>query len=182
MTKFAFFLSLAVALGTVVPAHGAAQDHSGHSAHVGKEDREIKAYSDEEVRALLEGEGAGYALPAELNQYPGPLHVLELKDALALTGEQEREVQAIFRAMNTRARELGARLVEEERELDRAFGERTITPERLRELTRSIAALEAELRAEHLEAHLRTTDLLTLHQIHTYDAARGYAGGGAHGH
>ena len=40
----------------------------------------IKALSDHEVSALLDGHGSGFAKAAELNGYPGPTHVLDLAD------------------------------------------------------------------------------------------------------
>ncbi len=173
-----------VMLSLVIPIPGMAQDHAGHSEHAGKQDREIKALPAEEVRALLDGEGAGYALAAELNRYPGPRHVLDLKDELALSSAQEREVLRIFEGMNASARTLGARLVEVERELDRAFRDRAVTPEGVRMLTRSAGEIEAEIRYVHLRAHLETTALLTHEQIRRYDQERGYgqAGGQAHQH
>jgi Spy/CpxP family protein refolding chaperone len=165
---------LALVALLALPAHAFAQDHAGHAEHAGKETREIKALSADEVAALLAGEGAGMALAAELNRYPGPRHVLDLRDALALTPSQHEQVSAIYDAMNARARSLGRQLVERERELDRAFADRSITPERLRELTAAIGALQAELRSVHLDAHLATTALLTPEQIRRYDHERGY--------
>jgi hypothetical protein len=44
--------------------------------------RSRQALSDQEVSALLDGHGAGFAKAAELNGYPGPMHVLELADRL----------------------------------------------------------------------------------------------------
>ena len=54
------------------------------SPYSGQETRDIKALSDDERRRLLEGHGMGMALPAELNRYPGPKHVLELAGELDL--------------------------------------------------------------------------------------------------
>lgn len=158
----------------------AAQDHANRSEHAGKEARAIKAMAGEEVRALLAGEGAGYALAAELNGYPGPRHVLHLRQALGLTADQVERVDRIFRRMSVRARELGARLVERERELDRLFRERTVTESELERLLEVIGLLEAELRRVHLDAHLTTTSLLDEGQIRRYEEARGY-GHGARG-
>jgi hypothetical protein len=50
--------------------------------------RRIKALSAEDVDGLLTGRGLALARAAELNGYPGPMHVLEHADALGLTGEQ----------------------------------------------------------------------------------------------
>jgi hypothetical protein len=36
----------------------------------------------------------GLALPAELNGYPGPIHVLELSDKLGLSAEQKSRIEA----------------------------------------------------------------------------------------
>ncbi|MFW6200948.1 MAG: Spy/CpxP family protein refolding chaperone [Gemmatimonadota bacterium] len=154
--------------------HDEASAHDGRSMHAGKETREIKARSAEDVAALLAGEGAGYALAAELNRYPGPRHVLDLRDALSLTASQVEAVEAIFETMQQRARELGRELVEAERELDRAFAEGAITASRLQSMTDSIGRLEAELRYVHLAAHLETRALLTAEQVRQYDRERGY--------
>jgi hypothetical protein len=47
--------------------------------YAGQQSRAIKALSQDEVRQYLEGAGLGYAKAAELNRYPGPMHVLELQ-------------------------------------------------------------------------------------------------------
>ncbi|TVP78494.1 MAG: hypothetical protein EA352_02020 [Gemmatimonadales bacterium] len=160
-------------------AHG---DHGAHSQHAAAMDRAIKALSSDEVEGLLEGEGMGYALAAELNSYPGPGHVLELEEELSLTEDQLAEVNRIFQDMNERAREVGARLVEAERELDELFRSRSATSDGVRELVMRIGALEGEVRFAHLEAHLLTTALLTEEQIHRYDVVRGYGHDhGSHG-
>jgi hypothetical protein len=45
--------------------------------YAGQQARSIKALSDEEIAALRKGEGMGMAKAAELNGYPGPVHVLQ---------------------------------------------------------------------------------------------------------
>lgn len=151
-----------------------AQDPTVHSAHAGKETREIKALSKDEVAALLTGAGAGYALAAELNQFPGPKHTLDLRDKLKLTGAQVSKIEQIYADMNARAIVLGQQLIDAERKLDAAFANRTITPQRLAELTSRIGQLDASLRRVHLGAHLTTTAILTREQIRQYDVERGY--------
>lgn len=67
---------------------GAAQGEAvGHGSYAGFHSREIKALSASDVEGLQQGRGMGLALPAELNGYPGPMHVLELADELNLTEE-----------------------------------------------------------------------------------------------
>ena len=46
--------------------------------YAGQEARSIKALSDDDIAALRKGEGMGMAKAAELNGYPGPVHVLSL--------------------------------------------------------------------------------------------------------
>lgn len=143
-------------------------------------DRDIKALAPAEVEALLLGDVMGFAPAAELNGYPGPKHVLELADPLALTTGQRDRVHDVMEEMGAEARRLGARLVAAERALDRSFAERTVQPVGLRAAVLAIATLRGELRALHLSAHLRTQELLTPHQRQLYQRLRGY--GGAHVH
>ena len=49
--------------------------------YAGLQDREIKALSSQQIGDLREGRGMGMALAAELNNYPGPRHVLDLAGA-----------------------------------------------------------------------------------------------------
>jgi hypothetical protein len=80
------------------------------------------------------------ARPAELNGYPGPMHVLDLRDRLGLTPEQEAAVRSSFARMEVAAKPLGAELVERERALDRAFAGGAVTADGLRSAARSGAS------------------------------------------
>ena len=106
--------------------------------YAGQQTRQIKALSDEDISALLRGEGMGFAKAAELNGYPGPAHVLTLAQQLKLTETQRQQVQAIFNRMDAAAKPLGAELVEHERLLDQLFAKGEITPERLAAETAAI--------------------------------------------
>jgi len=153
-----------------------ARPHDHASPYAGFTDREIKALSAEEIVGLLNGDGLGMALPAELNRYPGPRHLLELGAMLGLSPDQESEVQAVFDAMQAQAQSLGQTIVELERDLDRSFVKGTITEARLDELLEAIALHRARLRATHLRAHLLVLPVLTESQREHYERARGYAG------
>jgi hypothetical protein len=144
--------------------------------------RPVKALSEQQIGDLRAGRGMGLALPAELNDYPGPIHVLEHADALALTPEQRRRTQALYEAMKTEAIPLGVRLIERESELDRAFATRTITPQTLAETTAAIGATQGALRAAHLRYHLAQVEVLTSEQVRRYAELRGYASGGQGDH
>jgi hypothetical protein len=146
------------------------------SSYAGQETRAIKSLSPEEVAGYLAGHGMGFAKAAELNGYPGPAHVEELAEALALSAGQRAATEAVFAKMHERAVPLGERLVAEERALDSLFASHTVTPESLHESLARIALLQGEIREVHLSAHLQQLALLTAGQAKRYAQLRGYAG------
>lgn len=145
------------------------------SPYAGEQSRNIKSLSQEDVAGYIDGKGMGFAKAAELNGYPGPAHVLELADRLVLTPAQRARTEEIFRRMQTRARELGERLVEEERRLDESFASKTVSHQSLAASVDAIAAIRSQLRATHLQAHLDQTEILSAAQRAAYSHLRGYA-------
>ena len=145
------------------------------SPYAGLEQRAIKALSAQEIADLRNGRGMGLALAAELNGYPGPLHVIELASELALTDHQLARVRELFDAMKAETIAIGERLIAQEAELDQRFAARTITPESLATATQSIGSTQATLRSAHLKHHLATTEVLTPAQVTRYSELRGYA-------
>src|SRR3954451_3977620 len=125
-----------------------------HHPYAGLEGRAVKALSEQQVADLKAGRGMSLALPAELNGYPGPSHVLEHADALGLTAEQRERTQALFEAMKAEAVPVGERLIEQETQLERLFAERQITPASLLSATEEIGTTQARLREAHLKYHL----------------------------
>lgn len=176
MRSLATLLALAFTLVPtgILGAQAHAHDHT--SPYASFTHREIKALSPEETEGLLNGGGLGMALSAELNHYPGPRHVLEMRALLDLSSEQEAEIQRIFDEMQEQARPLGRTIVDLERGLDRSFADGSITEGRMVELLEAIALAQARLRAAHLRAHLRLVPILTESQRERYERARGYAG------
>ena len=153
-------------------------DHASHNAmshYAGYESRDIKSLSADEVKALEAGEGMGFAMAGELNHYPGPRHVLDLKEELQLGDDQVKAVRATFDRMHANAVRIGGALIESERALDRAFASNTVGRQSLLKLTSSVEALRAKLRFEHLAAHIDTKAALRPEQIELYDRLRGYA-------
>lgn len=149
---------------------------SSEQPYAGLEERSIRALSEEKVDDLLAGRGTGYALAAELNHYPGPVHVLELADELDLTPEQERITRDIQTEMQYRAKPLGRELVGLEEQLDRFFRDEGIDDEELARLVNQVADVEGRLRAAHLDAHLKLKEVLSPDQVAAYDHLRGYVG------
>src|SRR5690606_14585414 len=83
-------LRLGMAAGAIVLAMGTAwAQHKGSGSGSGSgpggstnpyaefAKRRIASFSEEEAAGIVAGRGMGYALPAELNGYPGPMHILE---------------------------------------------------------------------------------------------------------
>jgi LTXXQ motif family protein len=175
-TALAALMLMLMLIAAAAPA-GAQSQPAG--PYAGLQTRAIKALSDQEIADLTAGRGIGSALPAELNGYPGPTHVLEHADQLGLTEQQRAEVQRLFDSMKSEAIPLGQKLIAAERELDRDFAQRTITPERLKVATAAIAEIRGELRNTHLKYHLSTAALLAPEQIRRYAELRGYGTTGA---
>jgi hypothetical protein len=168
--RFAMITLLALAAAVAPRAPISAAD-----GYAGQQARAIKALASEDVADLLAGRGMGLAKAGELNHYPGPAHVIELRDKLDLTPGQLSAVQASFERMSAAAKPLGAELIERERALDRAFADGTVTGDTLADATAAIGALQGRLRAVHLVAHLETRAVLTPAQIARYDTLRGYS-------
>jgi hypothetical protein len=148
--------------------------------YAGMQERPIKALSADQIADLKAGRGMGLALPAELNGYPGPVHVLEHADAMQLTPQQRERTRALYEAMKAETIPLGHRLIAEESELDRAFAGRKITAASLAEKTAAIGRTQGALRAAHLRYHLAQAELLRPEQMRRYAALRGYAGAQGH--
>ncbi len=149
------------------------------SLYAGQEQRAIKAMSEQEVAGLLAGAGSGFARAAEMNGYPGPMHVLELADRLAINVEQRAATQSLMNEHKARARTLGEQLVAAERDLDTLFARRAAEAGAVDAATRRVGLLQADLRAEHLKTHVAQTALLSADQVRMYSVLRGYAGTGA---
>jgi Spy/CpxP family protein refolding chaperone len=147
----------------------------GQQPYTGFQSRPIKALSEQQIADLKAGRGMGLALAAEVNGYPGPVHVLELADALHLSEAQRQQIEQLFAAMKAEAVPLGERLIAQEAQLDREFGDRSITPPSLAEAVEEIGATQAALRTAHLKYHLSTADVLTPAQVKRYSELRGYA-------
>jgi hypothetical protein len=111
---------------------------------------------------------------AELNNFPGPRHVLDLHEQLQLSPTQSQQLEAAFRAMDSEAKQVGHAIVQHERDLSATFANGTITTDTLQHKTDALATLYGRLRAVHLQAHLAITPLLSEEQITLYNTLRGY--------
>lgn len=173
-------MTLRDAIILIAVAGTAAAAQSPDRPYAGEDSREIAALSPEQAAGLRAGAGLGYARSAELNGWPGPLHVLELSDALGLSAEVRAAVEAVRAEMLAEVKPLGAALIAAEAGLDALFSDGTPSGAAVSAAVERASGIEARLRGAHLRAHLRVAPLLTRHQRITYAALRGYgdAGGG----
>jgi Spy/CpxP family protein refolding chaperone len=169
-------LSLVLAL----TASAALAQH--HQPYAGQQSRGIKALSERETADLLAGRGMGLARAAELNSYPGPMHALEMAQALELNAAQVAALEDQKRRMAAVAIALGQKIVAEEGDLDRLFAEGRIDPASLQAQSEAIGLLQGQLRAVHLATHLETRAVLTDAQVQHYNELRGYGPAQPSGH
>ena len=159
-------------------ATGAGAQHTGHGAgghgHAsgGEGHRAAQACITQFEQVIADGRGFGLAFAADQNGYPGPMHVLELRDRLGLTAEQAARVETLMRAMFDESRPKSARLLETEARLRRLFAEGKADDAAVRAAVADAERARAEVRLVHLLTHLRTRDLLTEPQRRLYHEAR----------
>jgi Spy/CpxP family protein refolding chaperone len=139
------------------------------------------ALTSEEVEQYRAGAGMGYAKAAELNHFPGPMHVLELAAPLGLNAEQRAATERLMQTHKAEARAIGAKLVAAEQELERLFRSGQVRDAELARAVAEASRLQGEYRLSHLETHRRMRALLTEEQVKRYDELRGY-GGNQHHH
>lgn len=166
-----------VAAMAVLPISALGQHHGhGDSAapYAGQETRDIKSLSEQDIEEIRRGGGWGLALPAELSGWPGPAHLLELKDDLGLSADQVQAISGIYEAMRADAIAAGERFIAAEAALSDAFAGSELSEETLRDLLAEAAEARADLRFIHLSRHLSTPDLLNDTQIQKYNVLRGY--------
>ena len=165
---------LALHIGGATATETSDDAHSEASPYAGQQQRAIKSLGSAEVSALLSGEGAGMAKPAELNGYPGPAHSLELAEGLGLSPSQVNRSRQLMDQHKVRARELGAQVVAAERALDELFASKHATEDAVDAAARRVGLLHASLRAEHLKTHITQTAMLSPDQVRKYAELRGY--------
>ena len=161
-----------------MPLSAFAQDHGHHDGatpYAGFEAREIKSLSDQDIAELRRGGGWGLALPAELNGLPGPAHLLELQEELALSRDQVAAITLLFEEMQTEAITAGERFIAAEAAVSAAFEDAAVSQEELASLLAAAAEARAALRLVHLSRHLATPALLTDEQVRQYSVLRGYS-------
>ena len=164
-----------VCVFALVSASASAQHAHGTSPYAHGQSAEIPSLTAEEIRELREGDGMGLARAAELNRFPGPRHLLELKAELGLAGRQLRRIEAIYENMKAQAVAKGETILAAERHLAGLFASGGPTAATVTQVTGHLGAMQGELRAIHLLAHIEAARELTPEQVESYHRLRGYS-------
>ena len=167
----------AVGLGVMaaVVTMAGAQPGPGAGAHGGgghSDYRAVDRWLKEFDLVVGSGRGFGLAFAADQHGYPGPMHALELKDRLRLTGGQEQAMDRLMDAMFAESRPAAARLLATEQRLRAVFAAGAANEAAVRAAVTDVERTGADVRLIHLLAHLKTRDLLSAEQRHLYHAAR----------
>ena len=174
-------MSRAVCVVTTIIVLGAlaggtwAQHHGAHGSSPGADlppHRQMQAALDQIDRVIAQGLGAGMAFAADQNGYPGPRHVLELKERLRLTPAQEARITMLETAMFAESRPKSERLRDAEARLRQLFADGVADAGRVRLAVAEVERTRAELRLVHLLTHLETRAVLTEEQRRAYHDAR----------
>ena len=174
MTRL-FPATLVVIALAVVPAtaqHGQHGRHGHHGATTPGAGHDAEACERDFQQVVADGRGFGMAFVADRQGYPGPLHVMELADRLALTEDQKTRVRALLTAMFAESRPKGAALIAAELRLTELFASGRPDGASVRAAVADVERLRAKLRVLHLTTHLETRDVLTPEQRRLYHAAR----------
>lgn len=165
---------MAVALGAMVftVGLGSAGAQHQHGAGAPSPHELVERCTTDFEQTVASGRGAGLAFAADQNGYPGPLHVLELKDRLKLTAEQDAKVQAMLAAMFAESKPKSARLLDAEAKLRQLFASGQANEAAVRAAVVEIEKARTEVRLVHLMFHLKTRDVLTDEQRRLYHETR----------
>ena len=144
--------------------HGGAGSVQGH--------QKAQTCAKEFEQVVGEGRGFGMGFAADENGYPGPMHLLELKERLGLTAEQAAKAQALVHAMFAESRPKSARLLEAEAKLSKLFADGAASKAAVRAAVAEVERARSDVRLVHLLTHLKTRDLLTEAQRRIYHEAR----------
>lgn len=167
-----WLLTLAISIPLSISAQ---HNHGVQTPYAGMQNRAIKSLSDNDIKELRRGGGWGLALAAELNGMPGPAHMLELKEQIALNQGQVTKTQALLDDMRKAAIPTGERLIAAELALENAFAKGAVEEASLRRLLAEAESARTELRFIHLSQHYKTVQFLKPEQIKRYNILRGYA-------
>ncbi|WP_051189545.1 hypothetical protein [Daejeonella oryzae] len=172
---FKIFLIAVAFTGKAFSQHNQTVDKTSQEVTDEPEKSPIKSLSLSEYNAYKHGKGMGLAKPAELNSYPGPMHVLDLEKELKLSALQKTHLTAAIEAMKFKALEMAGFILAEEKKINELFASGKANEGSIIYYTNKIGLYQAELRNAHLQAHLKARRILSPDQIKKYNRIRGYS-------
>lgn len=134
----------------------------------------LKALTDRQYTDLRQGNEMDMGMVAELNGYPSPLQVSKYEKELALNPNQKIQLKKIIDAWKFKTKEMGQFILKEEAKLDNLFSSGKATDGSVIYFTNQLGLFTGELRNAHLQAHLKTRNILTPAQIKKYNILMGY--------
>ena len=164
----------AIGVFAIASASALAQHTHKTSPYAHARSAEVSSLTPDEVRELQNGEGMGLARAAELNRFPGPRHLLDLRLELDLDHAQIERIEAIHKKMRTRAIAKGKDILKAEFHLANLFASGQPAAAEVKRITEHLGIMRGQLRAIHLIAHIESTRELRSGQIEGYDRLRGY--------
>lgn len=167
--SFGWISVFAIASTSVLAQHTHTASPYAHA-----QSTEVSNLTPDEVRELRNGEGMGLARAAELNHFPGPRHLLDLRSELDLNHAQIDRIEAIHKNMRTDAIAKGEDILQAEIHLANLFASGQPTAAEVKRVTGHLGIMRGQLQAIHLLAHIESTRELTSEQIEGYDRLRGY--------
>jgi len=168
----ALSLSLATALAGTAGAQGPAH-HGSHGEPASRPHHALAQTCDEAFEEnVRDGRGFGMAFVADQQGYPGPLHVLEMKDRLRLSRDQEAKAQGLLAAMFAESLPKSAKLLDAEGKLRQLFAANRPDEVAVRAAVAEIERARADVRLVHLLYHVKMRDALTDEQRRVYQEAR----------
>jgi len=129
----------------------------------------LKTMSYKQYKAYTDGVDINnLALVAELNHYPEPQKVLNLKKELGLTSLQITEVTNINTEIHRKMKEMGEMIIKNEKAIDDIFKSRKLTDGDVIFFVNRYGLYEGELRTAILLTYLKMNDILTTAQKEKY--------------
>jgi len=129
----------------------------------------VKTLSYKQYNGYLNGDdNDNMALVAELNHYPSPQKVIELKKQLGLTPDELLKVTAINTELIRKKKEMGRFIIKNERALDSLFRLKRLDDGTLIFYTNRFGLYQGELRNAILQAYIKIGVILTADQVKKY--------------
>ena len=121
-----------------------------------------------ERQAIATGQGFAMARAAEAHGLPGPKHVLEIAQALALDEAQRDRMNTLMGEMHAAAVREGKVVLDAEIALDAELSRSAPNADRVAELSEAVGRARGRLRNVHLTTHLAAAPVLTPEQRAKY--------------